>query len=226
MRVFEKIQKDRAVRAVLLRGEGRVFCVGGDIKAFADNLDDMPGEIPNTMEVLNSLIVLMRNLAKPIVVSVHGAVAGVGLSFLMAADLAIAAESTQFTLAYANIGLTPDGGASYFLPRIVGQRRAMQLAMLPEKIGSKEALSLGLLNWVAADSELETMTMELIKKLAHGPTKAYGLMKRWINQSCHASLEDHLQSEIHAFTECTMTQDFRHGVEGFLNKKQAVFEGK
>jgi 2-(1,2-epoxy-1,2-dihydrophenyl)acetyl-CoA isomerase len=184
----------------------------------------MPSNIPDTMEVLNSLIMLLRNLYKPILVSVHGAVAGIGMSFLMAADLAIAAESTQFTLAYANIGLTPDGGASYFLPRIVGQRRAMQLAMLPEKISAKEALSLGLLNWVVSDQDLEMKTKELIEKLSHGPTKAYGLMKRLINSD--VSLEDHLQSEIHAFTECTMTQDFRHGVEGFLNKTPAIFEGK
>ena len=109
LRIFEKIQKNRDVRAVLLRGEGRVFCVGGDIKMFADKLDEMPSNIPDTMEVLNSLIMLMRNLSKPILVSAHGAVAGIGMSFLMVADLAIAAESTQFTLAYANIGLTPDG---------------------------------------------------------------------------------------------------------------------
>jgi 2-(1,2-epoxy-1,2-dihydrophenyl)acetyl-CoA isomerase len=225
LRAFESVQKNANVRAILLSGEGNTFCVGGDITEFADKMDRMPANIPDTMEVLNALILLMRQLNKPILASVQGSVAGVGMSFLMACDLAIAAESTKFTLAYANIGLSPDGGASYMLPRVVGSRKAMQMALLPDVFSAAQALDLGILNWVAPDADLDSMTMKLMYRLANGPSVTYGRAKALINQSWHSSLDDQLTAEMHAFTECTITKDFRRGVEGFLNKTKAVFEG-
>ena len=225
LRAFEAVQTDQDVRAVLLRADGKVFSVGGDIKMFADKLDSMPADVPDTMEVLNATITTMVNLSKPILVAVHGAVAGVGLSLMLACDLAIAAAETQFTLAYADLGLTPDGGATYLLPRIVGTRKAMQMALLPERLTAVEALELGLVNWVVANEQFDKQTMILMHKLANGPSIVYKRAKELINHSWQRKLEDQLTSEMHAFTECTTTKDFRRGIEAFLHKNKAIFLG-
>jgi 2-(1,2-epoxy-1,2-dihydrophenyl)acetyl-CoA isomerase len=225
LQVFTEIENNNDVRAVLLRGDGNVFCVGGDIRFFAEKLDEMPANIPDTMEVMNTLIGTMRSLRKPILASVHGSVAGIGLSFLMACDLAIAAKSTQLTLAYAGIGLTPDGGASYFLPRIVGQRIATQMMFMPEIISADQALDYTLLNWVVADDELDKTTSKIMYQLANGPTLAFARSKELLNNTWSNNLEDQLSDEMRAFTESTISQDFRRGVESFLKKVPPVFEG-
>ncbi len=225
LRAFEEIQINQDVRAVLLRANGKIFSVGGDIKTFADKLDSMPANVPDTMEVLNATITTMLNLGKPILVAVQGAVAGVGLSLMLACDLAIAAEKTQFTLAYTDIGLTPDGGATYLLPRIVGTRKAMQMVLLPERLSSAQALELGLINWCVSEDQFNKQTMILMNKLANGPTIVYKRAKELIHQSWHRKLEDQLICEMHAFTECTTTNDFRRGIEAFLNKERPIFLG-
>lgn len=225
LQIFTELESNKDVRAILLRGEGNAFCVGGDIRYFSDNLDQMPGNIPDTMEVLNTLITTMRGLNKPILASVHGSVAGVGLSFLLACDLAIAAQSTQLTLAYAGIGLTPDGGASYWLPRIVGQRMATQMMLLPELMSAERAQQLTLVNWVVEDNELDKATSKIMRQLANGPTLAYAHSKSLLESSWDNNLEDQLAHEMRAFTECTTSQDFRHGVESFLKKTAPTFEG-
>jgi 2-(1,2-epoxy-1,2-dihydrophenyl)acetyl-CoA isomerase len=225
LHAFTTIEADHDVRAVLLRGDGKVFCVGGDIRFFAEKLDTMPANIPDTMEVMNTLITTMRSLKKPILASVHGSVAGIGLSFLMACDLAIAAKNTQFTLAYAGIGLTPDGGASYFLPRLVGQRMATQMMFLPELMSAERALELTLLNWVVDDEKLDETTTKIMYQLANGPTLVYGRAKELLEASWSNNLEDQLTQEMHVFTESTISGDFRIGVESFLKKSAPVFEG-
>jgi len=225
LRAFEQVGNNKNVRAVLLRGDGTVFCVGGDIKEFQNKLDRMPADIPDTMEVLNAAITTLRNLQKPVLASVQGAVAGVGLSLIMACDLVIASDNTQFILAYSKIGVTADGGASYFLPKIVGQRRALQMALLPEKIPAAQALDWGLINWVVSESELDKTTAELTDRLANGPTIAFARIKQLFNKSWHKRLDDQLQDEMHAFTECCISQDFRRGVEAFMQKKTPAFEG-
>ena len=225
LRAFEEVQANQDVRAVLLRADGEIFSVGGDIKIFADKLDNMPADVPDTMEVLNATITTMINLSKPILVAVQGAVAGVGLSLMLACDLAIAVKETRFTLAYADLGLTPDGGATYLLPRIIGTRRAMQMALLPESLSAKQVLELGLINWMVAADQFDKQTMVLMHKLANGPSIVYKRAKELINHSWQRKLEDQLTSEMHAFTECTTTKDFRRGVESFLSKTKAIFLG-
>ena len=225
LRAFEEVQKNQDVRAVLLRAEGKAFSVGGDIKMFADKLDTMPADIPDIMEVLNTTISTMMNSSKPILAAVQGAVAGVGLSLMLACDLAIAADNAQFTLAYADIGLTPDGGVTYLLPRIVGARKAMQMAMLPELCSAEQALQLGLVNWVVNSNEFDKQTMILMNKLANGPSVAYKRAKELLNQTWKRTLDDQLSAEMHAFTECTTTNDFRRGVEAFLSKSKPMFMG-
>ena len=199
LRAFEEVQANQDVRAVLLRADGEIFSVGGDIKVFAAKLDKMPADVPDTMEVLNATITTMLNLSKPILVAVQGAVAGVGLSLMLACDLAIAAEKTQFTLAYADLGLTPDGGASYLLPRIVGTRKAIQMALLPELLSAKQALELGLINWMVTADQFDKQTMILMHKLANGPSIVYKRAKELINHSWQRKLEEQLTAEMHAF---------------------------
>ena len=225
LRAFEAVGTNEDVRAVLLRGEGSAFCVGGDIKEFSTKLDRMPADVPDTIEVLNAAMTTLQNLPKPVLVSVHGAVAGVGLSLMLACDLAIAAENTQFILAYTKIGVTPDGGATYFLPRIIGQRRALQMALLPEKLSAVQALDWGLINWMVADQELDKSTTDLMYRLANGPTIAFSRVKHLINNTWDKGIDDQLQAEMHAFTECTISKDFRRGVEAFVGKKGPLFEG-
>jgi len=225
LRAFEEVEKIKDIRAVLLRATGKAFCVGGDINMFAEKMDHMPADIPDMMEVLNTTITTMINLSKPILVAVHGAVAGVGLSLMLACDLAIAANSTKFTLAYSELGVTPDGGATYLLPRIVGMRKAMQMILLPEIFNADKALQLGLVNWVVDETELNEQAMLLINKLADGPSIAYRRAKELINHTWQRTLDNQLMTEMHAFTECTTTQDFRRGVTAFLNKSKPSFTG-
>ena len=225
LRAFEEVDKIKEVRAVLLRATGKSFCVGGDIKMFAKKLDQMPADIPDMLEVLNTIITTMINLNKPILAAVQGAVAGVGLSLMLASDLAIAEAEARFTLAYSNIGLTPDGGASFLLPRIVGARKAMQMTLLPEQLTAEQALELGLVNWVVNDNDLSEQTMMLINKLANGPSIAYKRAKDLLNYTWQRTLEDQLIAEMHAVSECTTTKDFHEGVTAFLNKNKPSFNG-
>lgn len=225
LRAFETLNKDDSVRVILLRGEGKVFCAGGDIQVFAEKMSEMSNFVPDMMEVLNETITTMLSAKKPILASIHGSAAGVGLSFMMACDLAIASESTKFTMAYANIGLTADGGASYLLPRIVGQRRAAQMLMMPDVFTAQHAHDIGLLNWVCPDDQLIEQTEKVLNKLSHGPTLVYKRIKRLLNTTWDKPIDDQLLAEMHAFTECCGSNDFAEGVSAFLEKKYPKFQG-
>lgn len=225
LRAIEQADANQDVRAILLRGEGKCFCAGGDIGMFATKMDSMPGNVPEMMEILNTTITTMLNASKPILASVHGSVAGVGMSFMLACDLVIASESCKFTMAYAGIGLTPDGGASYLLPRIVGQKKAMQMFLLPEVFSAEKAERMELINWIAKDEELDKQTSAIMYKLANGPTIALKKAKQLLTGTWERNIEDQLMAEMYAFTECTTTKDFARGVDAFLQKQKPVFEG-
>lgn len=225
LRVFEQVDVNDNVRVVLLKGEGRSFCAGGDIDYFAEKLDNMPGNIPDIIEILNTTITTMLSLSKPIFAVAHGSVAGVGMSFIMACDLVLATTETKFNMAYAGIGLTPDGGASYLLPRIVGHKRAMQMFMLPEIFSAQQAVELGLINWAIEPSRLHVKQDEIIKQLSTGPTKVFKRVKRLLDQTWRNELDDQLLAEMYAFTESCVNQDFKRGVKAFLDKQKPKFEG-
>ena len=225
LQAIESVSMNDAVRAILLNAKGKVFSAGGDINMFAENLDKMPHNIPEIMEILNETIMLMSTCSKPILASVHGVVAGVGLSFMLAADLVLCADDTRFTLAYAGIGLPCDGGASFTLPRIVGRKKATEMMMLPEIFDAQTALNLGLVNWLVSANDLENETKKYITKLSQGPSTVYKRVKDLLNKSEQNNLEDQLAEEMHAFTECTQTNDFRNGVTAFLKKEKAEFKG-
>lgn len=220
------IKSDLSVRAVLLKGAGKLFMAGGDISFFQKKLDRMPEGVQKIVRALNMSILNLMKMKAPVVASVHGSVAGVGMSFMMAADLVIAATTTRFTMAYSGIGVSPDGGASYHLPRIVGSKKAMEWLLLSELFTAEEALKAGLINWAVSENELEMLTNQLILKLSKGPTQAFGQIKQLVNDTWEETLENQLAREGHAFEFCSTTTDFKSGVNCFLEKKQPEFVGE
>jgi len=222
----EQISLDSKIRAVLIRGAGNIFMAGGDIRFFHQTLDMMPKGVLNLVRMVNGIISNLIHSPKPVLACVHGSVAGIGMSFMMAADLVIAGANTQFTMAYSKLGVSPDGGASYFLPKIAGHKKAMELALLSDVINANQAQDLGLINWVVPEDQLEEKTVQILNKLANGPTQAYANTKQLIYQSASNSLEQQFEAEARSFAHLSQTADFRSGVTGFLNKTKPEFIGR
>jgi len=220
---------DDAIRCVIIKGAGRHFMAGGDIRSFAEQLaDSPPGRKRNFTRMVEHMHTAIENLQRmphPVIASVHGAVAGFGLSLMCACDLAIASESSYFTSAYRHLGLTPDGGMSYTLPRLVGLKKAMEIVLLGERFDAAEALRLGIVNRVVADTELDAVTHQLAVALATGPVLALRNGKRLVNQSLSRSLSEQLVSEAENFGACAATEDFAEGVRAFLEKRSPRFAG-
>ena len=223
--VCERARDDAAVRAVVLRGNGPAFLAGGDVALFHANLPRLPEMIEKLAGELHYAILALRHAPKPVLASVHGAVAGAGISLLAAADLAVAAADTKFTLAYSKIATSPDGGSTYFLPRLVGYRKALELALLSETFDADTALALGLVNWVVTSAELAAKTEKIAHRLASGPTVAFGETKALINQSFERPLEAQLVAEVQAFVRCARTHDLAEGVTAFVEKRKPNFKG-
>lgn len=224
--VLEDVAKDDSIRAVLLNGAGHLFMAGGDIQFFHDRLDTMPAGVMKIIQALNFSITQLMMMPKPVLASVHGSVAGVGVSLMMACDLVIAAENTKFTMAYSGLGISPDGGATYNLPRMVGAKKAMEWLLLSDIFNAHEAKSNGLINWVVPEEQLKDQTSHLMKRLANGPTHSYANTKKLVNQTWQHGLEKQLDIEGLAFESCTTSVDFKSGVTHFLHKTKPVFVGK
>jgi 2-(1,2-epoxy-1,2-dihydrophenyl)acetyl-CoA isomerase len=221
----ELLERDATVRVVVLRGEGKAFIAGGDVALFARRLADLPEMIVLWGREMHFAIQSLRRMDKPVLASVHGATAGAGFSILCAADLAIAADSARFSLAYTNIGASPDGGSTFFLPRLVGYKKAMELILLPDLFDAKTAQQHGLVNWVVPEAQLAEETLRIAQRLAHGPTRAYGEAKRLVNASLGRSMETQMEEELFAFSRCARTQDFAEGVISFVEKRKPAFGG-
>lgn len=222
-------EQDKAVRCVVIRG-GEHFMSGGDIKWFHDNLGKhSPGALKIQFEgfihEVHALIISLRRMPKPVVASVSGAAAGFGLSLMLACDLAVAADNAYFTLAYSLIGVSPDGGSTFALPRIVGGKKAMEIALLGERFDAAAAERLGLVNRVVPAAALEAETAKLARRLAAGPTAVYGRTKALLNGSLSASLESQLQREAEAFAQSASEPDFAEGVAAFVGKRKPGFKG-
>eukprot|EP01137_Pigoraptor_chileana_P026412 Opistho-2@7620 len=199
---------DRSVRAVLLSGAGRAFAAGGDL---AQMRADPVGVADALITPLHEALSLLAELDAPVIVALHGVVAGAGVSLAAAADLALAAEGTKFNLAYVNVGTSCDLGSTWSLPRLVGLRRAMEIALLGETFDAAHALQIGLVNRVLPQAQLMAEAEALAHRLAQGPTQALGRMKRLLRTSFERTLTEQLEAERGAFLECAATPDFREG---------------
>jgi 2-(1,2-epoxy-1,2-dihydrophenyl)acetyl-CoA isomerase len=223
------VAADDTLRCVLIRGAGRHFMAGGDIRHFAEQLALAPADRRNhfmrTIERLHAAIEQLQRMPHPVVASVHGAVAGFGLSLLCACDLAIAADTSYFTSAYRQLGLTPDGGLSYALPRQVGLKKAMEILLLGERFGADDALRLGLVNRIVPEAELERATAAVVAAIVSGPVAAMRNGKRLIQQSLAQTLSAQLEAEAASFGACSATDDFVEGVCAFLDKRPPRFGG-
>ncbi len=219
----DDIAADPAIRVVVLSGEGRGFGAGGDLSAFHTDADTTAVAIIGPM---HAGVQRLAALDAPVLASLHGVVAGGSMSLAMACDLAIAAEGTRFNLAYVNIAANCDVSGSYHLPRLVGLRNAMGIALLGETFDASEALRLGLINKLVPADRLADQTETLVQKLAHGPTRAIGRMKRLLRVSLDNSLATQLDLEQEAFRGSAQTRDFAAALDAFFNKRKPVFEGR
>jgi 2-(1,2-epoxy-1,2-dihydrophenyl)acetyl-CoA isomerase len=223
---LERAGDDDAVRTVLLTGAGRGFCAGQDLSE-RDVGGDAAIDLSVTIESLyNPLVRRMRALPKPIVCAVNGVAAGAGANVALACDLVLAARSASFIQAFAKIGLVPDSGGSWLLPRLVGRARAMGLALLGDKLQAEDAERWGLIWKAVEDDALMAEAGALARGLAAGPTRAYGLIKRALDASETNTLDAQLDLERDLQRKAGLSADYREGVAAFLEKRKAQFKGQ
>jgi 2-(1,2-epoxy-1,2-dihydrophenyl)acetyl-CoA isomerase len=215
------------VRCVVIRGAGRHFMAGGDIRHFAGRLereaDVRREEFQSLIGRLHAAIETLHRMPQPVIASVHGAVAGFGLSLMCACDLAVAADDAYFSAAYRNLGLTPDGGLTYALPRLVGSKKATEIVLLGGRFSVEEALRWGLVNRVVPAADLASETAALAAALAAGPSMATRNGKRLLRQSLSQPLSVQLDAEAKSFGVCAASTDFVEGVRAFLEKRPPRF---
>jgi 2-(1,2-epoxy-1,2-dihydrophenyl)acetyl-CoA isomerase len=224
--VANRCASDAAIRAVILTAEGRMFCAGGDVGGFAKAQN--PGELLRAITSgLHAAIQRFQRMDAPLIVAVNGMAAGAGMSLALAGDFTLAAESARFTMAYTGIGLSPDGSSTFFLPRLVGPRKAKELMIRNPLLSAADALQLGIVGQVVADTELLSAARALAAELARGPTRAYGAVKRLVAASLGNGLDAQLEMETRAIAElANHTADARAGIAAFVAKQKPVFEGR
>lgn len=224
---LQRLRDDETVRVVVLRGAGRVFSVGGDVRQMGQDIaDGDPGAFFRApLSAFNALTVALLELPKPVLAVVHGAVAGVAFNIMLACDLALAAASTRFTQAFVSIGLSADGGGSWMLPRRVGRARACELTMLPTTLDADTAHQWGLVNWVVADDALEAEAQRRAAQLAAGPTQAIARTKALLNAAHDRGLADQAEAERLAQLDNSAHPDFTEGITAFLEKRKPEFRG-
>lgn len=218
------------VAAVVITGAGAHFMAGGDLKDFSEHLHLSSEARLATFRAMiaqhiNPTVETLQGLPQPVIAKVRGACAGFGLSLMLGCDFALCADNSVFTTAYSAIGLPGDGGASYFLPRLVGRRKAAELLLLAERFDTAEALRLGLINRAVPEAELDAVTEQFVARLKAGPRHAYAEIKRLLAGSHDNQLESQLQNEAEAFGRCGATADFAEGVTAFLGKRKPGFKG-
>lgn len=223
LRAARHLASDSSVRAVVLCGAGKGFMAGGDLATLRASPRQAASEL---IGPLHEALTVLAAMDAPLIAQVHGVAAGAGLSLMLQADFVFAAEGTRFSLAYVNIGSSCDVGASWALPRLVGLRRALEIAMLGETLSSAQALQLGLVNRVVPATELEAEVAAFAQRLATGPTVALGRLRRLMRESFGRDLPAQLAAEATAFAQCAETEDFKTGIDAFFAKQPAQFMGR
>ncbi len=221
---FKQAEKDENVRCIILRGTGdRAFCSGQDLKEHSGSKRSLKESLEKSY---NPLIRKMRTIEKPIIGMINGVAAGAGLSIALACDMRIMSDSAKLIEVFIRIGLVPDSGSHWFLPRLVGMAKAFEYSATGRDIDAVEAERVGLVNRIAASSDLEKVTMEVARKLAMAPTRSIGLIKRVLNKSLSSDLDALLDYEAVIQEIASNTEDHKEGVKAFLEKRQAQFKGK
>ncbi|MBL7844158.1 MAG: enoyl-CoA hydratase/isomerase family protein [Cyclobacteriaceae bacterium] len=221
---LKTVAKDDQVRVVVLTGEGKAFCSGQDLKAASGN--QKRSFLQSLHKRYNPIIRAMRELPKPIIGRVNGVAAGAGCSLALACDVIVAAEEATFIEVFINIGLVPDSGSSYFLPRMVGTVKAFEMCSTGSRVGATEALSIGLINKVVPMTQLDEAVKSYTDYYAKAPTKSIGIIKKMLNKSTSTSLNDMLEYEAYCQEIAGTSNDYREGVSAFLEKRKPVFTGK
>lgn len=224
--VVRQCERSSEVRAVILTGAGKAFCSGGDLKGFAAAGPGVGEVIGKTLGPLHEVIYGLTRMPVPVIGAINGAAAGAGMSFACACDIRIAAETAWFTVAYTKAGLSPDGSGTYFLPRLLGLARALDLALTNRVLTAQQAEQWGLVSRVVPDVELADAAHALAAELAHGPTRAFAATKRLIRESWNAPMEEHLEREGASIAEMASSPDGQEGIHAFVEKRTPHFTGQ
>jgi 2-(1,2-epoxy-1,2-dihydrophenyl)acetyl-CoA isomerase len=226
MYALMQCDEDPLIRAVLIKASGPMFCAGGDVKRFAEKGEDLPHYLKEITVHLHVAMSYLMRMDPPVVAAVHGSAAGAGMSLACACDMTLAAESARFTMAYTGVGLTPDGGATYTLTRLVGIKRTLELALTNRLLSAEEALNWGIVTRVLPEKDLIKEATALAGLLAAGPTKAFGATKRLLQSSLTESFEGQMKNESRSISEMARTADGREGISAFVGKRTPNFKGQ
>jgi 2-(1,2-epoxy-1,2-dihydrophenyl)acetyl-CoA isomerase len=223
-RTLDECAKDDNVRAIVLKGEGKAFCAGQDLAEVTD--PDGPELKSIVGDHYNPIVSRIRSIEKPIIAAVNGVAAGAGANMALACDIVFAKKSASFIQAFSKIGLIPDSGGTYFLPRIIGMQKAMALMMTGDKVSAEEAEEMTMIYKAVEDEDFDETVMTFAEKLSKMPTRALGLTKKAVNSSYNNTMEEQLDLEENLQNEASKTNDFDEGVQAFLEKRTAKFTGK
>lgn len=221
---LKAVAKDAQVRVVVLTGEGKAFCSGQDLKAASG--DQKRSFLQSLHKRYNPIVSAMRNLPKPIVCRLNGVAAGAGCSLALACDVIVASEEATLIEVFINIGLVPDSGSSYFLPRTVGMNKAFELCSMGNRVKAAEAVSIGLINKAVPAAELDAAVKFYTDYFAKAPTKSIGLIKKMLNRSATSTLEEMLEYEAYCQEIAGTSNDYKEGVTAFLEKRKPDFKGQ